>query len=61
MKLLDTSAVIFAFVILSAGCVVSGRIQPTLDSPTPAHIARLWQEPVDLAAAICFTGPAVPS
>jgi hypothetical protein len=50
-----------AFVILvvfTAGCgFVTGRIQPTMAAPTPADIARLWQEPADLATRDVFHGP----
>ena len=42
-----TSAAIFAFTILSAGCVVSGKIQPTVDPGTTVDISLLWEEPVE--------------
>jgi hypothetical protein len=57
MKLANTSAAIFAFAILFAGCVVGGKITPTLEVPTDAHVARLWQEPADIAERDLFHGP----
>jgi hypothetical protein len=57
MKFLNTSAGLFAFAILSTGCVVGGKITPTLDAPTPTDVARLWQEPADLANRDLFHGP----
>jgi hypothetical protein len=60
MKLLTTSAAIFALVLLCAGCVVSGKIQPTVDPATTPDISRLWQEPIDLATRDLFHGPGGP-
>jgi hypothetical protein len=57
MKFPNTSAVIFALVILSAGCVVSGKIQPTVDPGAAVDTSRLWEEPVDLAARDVLHGP----
>ena len=60
MKLPNTSAVIFALVILSAGCVVSGKIQPTVDPGTTVDISPLWEEPVDPDTRDLFHGPGGP-
>ena len=47
----------FMVVAVSAGCLVGGEIRPTLDVPTDIDIARLWQEPGDLADRDLFHGP----
>ena len=60
MRCLNTSAAIFALVVLSAGCVVSGKIRPTVDPATTVDISRLWEEPIDLAARDLFDGPGKP-
>ena len=57
MKFLNASAALVAFVVLSTGCVVGGKITPTLDVPTDLDVARLWQEPTDLANRDLFHGP----
>jgi hypothetical protein len=37
--------------------VVGGKITPTLEAPTDRDIARLWQEPTDIATRELFYGP----
>jgi hypothetical protein len=57
MKTLHSSAVLFVLVTLSAGCVVSGKIQPTVAPGAPVDVSRLWEEPADLASRDLFHGP----
>jgi hypothetical protein len=60
MKFPNASAAIFVLVILSAGCVVSGKIQPTVDPGTTVDISLLWEEPVDPDTRDLFHGPGGP-
>ena len=60
MKRLSGSSIVAVVAICAAGCVVSGRIEPTLESPTPVDIGRLWKEPADLPARDLFHGPGGP-
>ena len=57
MKNLGRCLPIVMILFVGAGCVVGGNIRPTLDAPTPTDIARLWQEPADLANRDLFHGP----
>src|SRR5688500_8722235 len=57
MKTLLSSAALFTLVTLSAGCVVSGKIQPTVAPGAPVDVSRLWEEPADLASRDLFHGP----
>lgn len=52
-----------AFAVLAAigtGCA-GGAVRATLDNPTPVDIAKLWQDPVDLASRDLFHGPGGPA
>jgi len=57
MNTLHGSAALLALVALSSGCVLSGKIQPTVDPGTPVDVSRLWEEPADLANRDLFHGP----
>src|SRR5687768_7851580 len=57
MKYLGRFIPIFMILVAGAGCVVGGQIRPTLDVPTDVDIARLWQEPGDVANRDLFYGP----
>jgi hypothetical protein len=57
MKTFHSSSALLAVVALSAGCVVSGTIQPTVDPGAPVDVSTLWQEPENLAARDLFHGP----
>jgi hypothetical protein len=57
MKCLKSSAAIFAIALVSTGCLVGGKITPTLDAPAERDIAQLWQEPADIATRDLFYGP----
>jgi hypothetical protein len=57
MKAVHGSAALVLLGLLMAGCIVRGVIKPTLDQPTGADIARLWEERLDIAALDLFHGP----
>ena len=57
MKNLGRFIPLMMVLFVGAGCVVGGNIRPTLDAPTPTDVARLWQEPADLATRDLFHGP----
>jgi hypothetical protein len=61
MRYLHGSAAVVAALTLMTGCLVGGAITPTLDHPTEADIARLWQEPTDIASRDLFHGAGGPS
>ena len=46
-----------ASILLATGCVVSGKIQPTVDPAPPVEVSRLWREPHDLASRDLLHGP----
>jgi hypothetical protein len=56
MRYLHGSAAVIAVVTLMTGCVVGGAIKPTLEHPSETDIARLWQEPTDVATRDLFHG-----
>jgi hypothetical protein len=43
--------------LANTACLVSGKIRPTLENPSPADVARLWQDPIDIANRDLFLGP----
>ena len=43
--------------LASTGCLVGGKPRPTIENPTPADIAQLWQDPADIAERDLFYGP----
>lgn len=43
--------------LATTACLVGGAVRPTLEQPTPTDIARLWEEPVDLAGRNLYHGP----
>jgi hypothetical protein len=57
MKAVHGSAVLTVLGLMVAGCIVSGVIQPTLEQPTGADIARLWQERLEITTLDLFHGP----
>ena len=44
-------------VLAAPACLVGGTLRPTLQNPTPADVARLWQNPDDIADRDLFLGP----
>lgn len=55
-RLLPGFAAIAFLTGVSGACIVGGVIRPTLEDPAKADVARLWQDPVDLAARDLFYG-----
>lgn len=43
--------------LATTACLVGGELRPTLENPTPADVARLWQNPTDIADRDLFLGP----
>ena len=56
MRYLQSSAVIFV-IFVASGCVISGKIQPTVDPGATVDISPLWEEVVELASRNMFYGP----
>ena len=57
MKTLHGSAVFLLPLILSTGCVVSGKIQPIVDPATPVDVSRLWEDPATSGERNLLYGP----
>jgi len=57
MKTFHSSSALLAVVALSAGCVVSGKIQPTVNPGAPVDVSTLWQEPENIGDRDLFHGP----
>jgi hypothetical protein len=57
MSCLNRLLVFALLAVSAAGCIVSGKIQPTLASPSGQTIDRLWIAPEDLASRDLFHGP----
>jgi hypothetical protein len=57
MQRLHSSSAFLMVIALCAGCVVSGKIQPTVDPGTPVDVSRLWQQPESIAKRDLFHGP----
>jgi len=57
MRTVHGSAVFLLLLILSAGCVVSGKIQPTVDPAGPVDVSRLWEDPATAGERDLFHGP----
>ena len=60
MKTPHGSAVLLIPLIVSAGCVVSGKIQPIVDPSTPVDVSRLWQDPDTNGERDLLHGPGDP-
>jgi hypothetical protein len=54
--MLITSAAAVALVLTASGCLVGGSLRPTLEVPTEADVARLWQAPADVEQRDLFYG-----
>ena len=52
-----TSAAAVVLVLTTSACLVGGNLRPTLEVPTEADVARLWQAPADLEQRDLFHGP----
>jgi hypothetical protein len=57
MKPLHSSSAFLIVIALSSGCVVSGKIQPSVAPGTPVDVSLLWQEPENIADRDLFHGP----
>ncbi len=57
MKAVHSSSAFLILIALSAGCVVGGKIQPSVDPGTPVDVSPLWQEPATIADRDLFHGP----
>lgn len=51
-----TSAAAVVLVMTTSACLVGGSLRPTLEVPTDADVARLWQAPADIEQRDLFYG-----
>jgi hypothetical protein len=57
MKRFHSSSAFLVLIALSAGCVVGGKIRPTVEPGTSVDVSRLWLEPGNIADRDLFHGP----
>jgi len=54
--ILFKSAAAVVLVVTTTACLVGGSLRPTLEVPTEADVARLWQAPADIEQRNLFYG-----
>ena len=57
MSRMHSLSAMFVSSTMLAGCVVGGKIQPTVTPATAVDLSQLWADPVDLAERDLFHGP----